>query len=115
MNINLIERNRLRGWIAILREGKGFLEPNKTTGYSEAIAFSTNGFTGDGTQADLGDEVEFSLRKSSGRLVAENILKVPSTIQQFYVRISIEEEILDLSSSLFSRQHIMVVWSLLFE
>ena len=84
-NITLIERNRLRGWIAILREGKGFLEPNNTTGNIEPIAFSTNAFTGDNTQADLGDEVEFSLRKSSGRLIAENILKVPSTIQQFYV------------------------------
>ncbi len=84
-NISLIERNRIRGWIAILREGKGFLEQNNTTGNIEPIAFSTNTFTGDSTQIELGDEVEFSLRKISGRLIAENILKVSSTINNFYV------------------------------
>jgi cold shock CspA family protein len=83
-NISLIERNRIRGWIAILREGKGFLEQNNTTGNIEPIAFSTNTFTGDSTQIELGDEVEFSLRKISGRLIAENILKVSSTINNFY-------------------------------
>jgi cold shock CspA family protein len=81
-NVTLIERNRIRGWIAILREGKGFIEQNNTT---EPIAFSTNAFTGDSTQIELGDEVEFSLRKISGRLTAENILKVSSTMNNFYV------------------------------
>ena len=76
-NITLIERNRIRGWVAIVREGKGFLEQNNST---EPIAF-----TGDSTQIELGDEVEFSLRKISGRLTAENILKVSSTITNFYV------------------------------
>lgn len=85
-NINLIERNRIRGWIAIIREGKGFLEQDAATGSTEPVGFSINAFTGDGSQAELGDEVEFSLRKSSGRLTADNILKVPSTIQNYYVR-----------------------------
>ena len=84
MNINLIERNRIRGWIAILREGKGFIEPSNSTGNNDAIAFSTNAFTGDNIQIELGDEVEFSLRKISGRLTAENILKVSLTINNFY-------------------------------
>jgi hypothetical protein len=83
-NITLIERNRIRGWIAIIREGKGFIEQSSTTGSIEPVAFTTNSFTGD-TQVDLGDEVEFSLRKVSGRLTAENILKVTSTIHDFYV------------------------------
>jgi len=87
-NINLIERNRLRGWIAILREGKGFIEQSNPTGNIEPIAFSISGLTGDNTQIDLGDEVEFSLRKNSGRLTAENIIKVPLTINNFYVSFS---------------------------
>ena len=87
-NVNLIERNRIRGWIAIIREGKGFIEQDAATGSMEPVVFSTSAFTGDGTQADLGDEVEFSLRKSSGRYSADNILKVPSTIQNYYVRSS---------------------------
>lgn len=86
-NISLIERHRLRGWIAILREGKGFIESDGSLGSVEAIAFSSNAFTGDATQIELGDEVEFSLRKSPGRLTAENILKVPLTIQNFYVNL----------------------------
>lgn len=87
-NITLIERNRIHGWIAILREGKGFIEQSITTGNIEPIAFSTNAFTGDNTQVDLGDEVEFSLRKISGRFIADNILKVPLTISNFYVSLS---------------------------
>lgn len=81
----MIERNRIHGWIAIFREGKGFIEPSNAIGSVEPIAFSINSFTGDNTQVDLGDEVEFSLRKSSGRLSADNILKVSSTINNFYV------------------------------
>jgi len=88
-NITLIERNRIHGWIAILREGKGFIEQSNTTGSIEPIAFSINSFTGDNTQIDLGDEVEFSLRKISGRLTAENILKVSLTINNFYVSVSV--------------------------
>ncbi|CAF4306422.1 unnamed protein product, partial [Rotaria magnacalcarata] len=84
--VALVERNRTRGWIAIIREGKGFIEPNSTTNNIEPIAFTTNSFTGDNTLIDLGDEVEFSLRKNSGRLTAENILKVPTAINNFYVR-----------------------------
>jgi hypothetical protein len=84
-NIALIERNRLRGWVAILREGKGYIEQSNPTGNIEPIIFSTNAFTGDNAQIDLGDEVEFSLRKISGRLTAENILKVSSTVNNFYV------------------------------
>ncbi|CAF3081035.1 unnamed protein product [Rotaria socialis] len=83
-NVALVERNRTRGWIAIIREGKGFIEPNSTTNNIEPIAFTTNSFTGDNTLIDLGDEVEFSLRKNSGRLTAENILKVPAAINNFY-------------------------------
>ncbi|CAF4200676.1 unnamed protein product, partial [Rotaria magnacalcarata] len=84
--VALVERNRTRGWIAIIREGKGFIEPNSITNNIEPIAFTTNSFTGDNTLIDLGDEVEFSLRKNSGRLTAENILKVPTAINNFYVR-----------------------------
>ena len=84
-NISLVERQRLRGWIAIIREGKGFIESDGSFGSVEAIAFTTNSFTGEATQIDLGEEVEFSLRKSSGRSTAENVLKVPLTIQNFYV------------------------------
>jgi len=80
LNINLIERNRRRGWIGIIREGKGFIESN-----GETIAFSTSSFTGDNTQIELGDEVEFNLRKSTGRLTAENLVKVPLTIHNLYV------------------------------
>lgn len=87
-NISLVERQRLRGWIAIIREGKGFIESDGSFGSVEAIAFTTNSFTGEATQIDLGEEVEFSLRKSSGRSTAENILKVPVTIQNFYVSFS---------------------------
>lgn len=84
-NVTLVERNRLRGWIAIIREGKGFIEQNGTTDNTEAVMFSTNALTGDNTSIDLGDEVEFSLRKFSGRFVAENIVKVPLTINNYYV------------------------------
>ncbi|CAF3951002.1 unnamed protein product [Rotaria sordida] len=83
-NITLIERNRIHGWIAILREGKGFIEQSNTMGNTEPVAFSMNAFTGDNIQVELGDEVEFSLRKISGRLIAENILKVSLTINNFY-------------------------------
>ncbi|CAF3989006.1 unnamed protein product [Rotaria sordida] len=83
-NITLIERNRIHGWIAILREGKGFIEQSNTMGNIEPVAFSMNAFTGDNIQVELGDEVEFSLRKISGRLIAENILKVSLTINNFY-------------------------------
>ncbi|CAF4407626.1 unnamed protein product, partial [Rotaria sp. Silwood2] len=85
-NVTLIERNRIRGWIGIIREGKGFIEQfnGKTMNNIEPIAFTTNSFTNDATQIDLGDEVEFSLRKISGRLTAENTLKVPTTIHNFY-------------------------------
>ncbi len=92
-NIKLIERNRLHGWIVIIREGKGFIEENNPSGNIEPIVFTINSFTGDGTQIELGDEVEFSLRKVSNRLIAENILKVTSTINNFYVSfIEIEME-----------------------
>ncbi|CAF0761612.1 unnamed protein product [Rotaria sordida] len=84
-NVTLIERNRIHGWIAIIREGKGFIEQNNnTTNNIEPVAFTTNSFTNDTTLIDLGDEVEFSLRKISGRLTAENIVKVPTTIHNFY-------------------------------
>ncbi|CAF3428799.1 unnamed protein product [Rotaria socialis] len=84
LNVALIERNRVHGWIAILREGKGFIEQGTTMGSIEPVAFSMSSFTGDNIQVELGDEVEFSLRKISSRLVAENILKVSSTINNFY-------------------------------
>ena len=93
-NITLIERNRIRGWIAILREGKGFIEQNTTMDTIESVAFSTNAFTGDNTQIELGDEVEFSLRKVSGRLIADNILKVPLTINNLYVSFNISNYLL---------------------
>jgi cold shock CspA family protein len=86
-NITLIERNRIRGWIAIIREGKGFIEQNNSTNNIEPVVFTINSFTSDNTQIELGDEVEFSLRNISGRLVAENILKVSLTIHNFYVSI----------------------------
>ena len=86
-NVTLIERNRLRGWVAIIREGKGFIEQNGATDNTEPVMFSTNALAGDNTSIDLGDEVEFSLRKVSGRFVAENILKVPLTIDNYYVSI----------------------------
>jgi hypothetical protein len=76
----LIERNRLRGWIAIIREGKGFIEQSNIIDNIQPIAFIN-----DNTQFELGDEVEFSLKKISGHLIAENLLKVPLTIQNSYV------------------------------
>jgi hypothetical protein len=84
-NVTLIERNRIRGWIAIIREGKGFIEQSNTTGSIEPVAYSSSSFKSDNIQTELGDEVEFSLRKSSGRLTADNIIKVSSTINNFYV------------------------------
>ena len=84
-DVRLLERNRLRGWIAIIREGKGFIEEANVSGNIEPILFTINSFTGDNIQIDLGDEVEFSLRKISNRLIAENILKVPSTLSTLYV------------------------------
>ncbi|CAF1266558.1 unnamed protein product [Adineta steineri] len=83
-NIILLERHRAHGWIAIVREGKGFIEQSGATDNIEPIAFSMNSFSSDSTQIDLGDEVEFSLRKVSGRLTAENIVKIPLTINNFY-------------------------------
>lgn len=85
MNINLIERHRVRGWIAIIREGKGFIEAEPTIGTVEPVNFTTAAFTGENAQIDLGDEVEFSLRKLSTKFFAENIVKVSTTIQNFYV------------------------------
>jgi hypothetical protein len=119
-NITLIERNRIRGWIAIVREGKGFIEQSNTTGNNEPVAFSTNAFTGDNTQIELGDEIEFSLRKISGRLTAENILKVSSTINNFYVSDFVFNLIINTHEcfvfhSQFFRQFIEVVLYLLFE
>ena len=78
--MTLIERNRLRGWIAIIRENKGFIEQSNTTDNIEPIAFNNENI-----QVELGDEVEFTLRTHSGLLIAENILKVSSTIQNLYV------------------------------
>ncbi|CAF0830573.1 unnamed protein product [Didymodactylos carnosus] len=80
-NIRLIERNRIRGWIAIFRENRGFIEQN---GDANSVLFSSSSIAGDPTQLDLGDEVEFSLRKSTGRLTAENIIKVALTVNSFY-------------------------------
>lgn len=79
-NINLIERHRFHGWIAIIREGKGFIEQNTFNDKIEPIAFNN-----DNLQVDLGDEVEFNLKYISGQLTAENIVKVPLTIQNSYV------------------------------
>jgi hypothetical protein len=78
--VTLIERNRLRGWIVIIREGKGFIEQSNINDNIEPIAF-----TNDTIPIELGDEVEFNLRTQSGQLIAENIVKVPSTIQNVYV------------------------------
>jgi cold shock CspA family protein len=86
-NVNLIERNRIRGWIAIIREGKGFIEQSNTKNNIEPVVFTISSFTGDNTQIELGDEVEFSLRKVSTRLIAENILKLPSTVNTLYVSV----------------------------
>lgn len=86
--ITLLERHRLRGWVAIIREGKGFIEQSGATDNTTPVAFSISAFATESTQIELGDEIEYSLRKSSGRLVAENILKVPLTIQNFYVSIT---------------------------
>jgi cold shock CspA family protein len=85
--VNLIERNRIRGWIAIIREGKGFIEQSNTKNNIEPVVFTISSFTGDNTQIELGDEVEFSLRKVSTRLIAENILKLPSTVNTLYVSV----------------------------
>lgn len=87
-NVSLIERNRLRGWIAIIREGQGFIEQSNISDNIEPIAFTINSFTDENIQIDLGDEIEFSLSSISGQLTAENILKVPLTIQNSYVRSS---------------------------
>lgn len=82
-DVTLIERNRLRGWIAIIRDNKGFIEQNNFTDHIEPIAF-----VNENLQVELGDEVEFSLRKHSKQWLAENIVQVPSTISNLYVRLS---------------------------
>ncbi|CAF1160122.1 unnamed protein product [Adineta ricciae] len=83
-DVTLLERNRLRGWIAIIRDGKGFIEEANVSGNIEPILFTINSFTGDNIQIELGDELEFSVRKVSNRPVAENILKVSSTLSTLY-------------------------------
>lgn len=84
-NVTLVERHRFRGWIAAIREGKGFIEPNFGSGSIESVFFAASSFTTDNPQFDLGEEVEFSLKKVSNRLVADHIHKVPLTIKNFYV------------------------------
>lgn len=78
-NVTLIERNRLRGWVAIIRENKGFIEPNNLPDQIEPIPFKNENL-----QIELGDEVEFNLKTLSGHKIADNITKVSSTLQTLY-------------------------------
>lgn len=109
-DVTLIERNRLRGWIAIIRENRGFIEQNNFTDKIEPIAF-----VNENLQVELGDEVEFSLRKHSNQLLAENILQVPSTIQNLYVSLRLNVMLIIRSFSRFFQQSIMAVLYHLFE
>jgi hypothetical protein len=84
-NVILIERHRMRGWIAILREGKGFIETSGNAADVAPVAFTASAFTDLAAAIELGDEIEFCLSKISDCFTAENILKVPSTIHKFYV------------------------------
>ena len=84
-NVILIERHRMRGWIAILRDGKGFIETSGTAANVAPVAFAASSFTDLTAAIELGDEIEFSLSKISDSFTAENILKVQSTIHKFYV------------------------------
>ena len=108
--MTLIERNRLRGWVAIIRENRGYIEQNNFTDKIEPVAF-----VNENLQVELGDEVEFSVRKHSNQLLAENLLPVSSTIQNLYVSIH-SNVILNLRSfSRFFKQCIAVESYHLFE
>ena len=78
-NVTLIERHRLRGWVAIIRENKGFIEPNNLPDQIEPIPFKNENL-----QIELGDEVEFNLKTISGHKIADNITKVSTTLQTLY-------------------------------
>jgi len=53
----------------------------------QPIAFTINSFNDENIQIELGDEVEFNVKNISGHLIAENIIKVPLTINNSYVNL----------------------------
>jgi hypothetical protein len=57
----------------------------------QPIAFTINSFTDENIQIELGDEVEFNIKNISGHLIAENIIKVPLTINNSYVNLFLIE------------------------
>jgi len=66
---------RLQGFIATLKETFGFIE---TAEHEKEVFFHFTMFDGEPTDLELGDEVEYTLVKKSGKTSAESVRKIPT-------------------------------------
>jgi len=66
---------RLQGFIATLKETFGFIE---TAEHEKEVFFHFTMFEGEPTDLELGDEVEYTLVKKSGKTSAESVKKIPT-------------------------------------
>jgi len=66
---------RLQGFIATLKETFGFIE---TAEHEKEVFFHFTMFDGEPTDLELGDEVEYTLVKKSGKTSAEAVKKIPT-------------------------------------
>jgi len=77
VNVKLINRvasSLQQGFIATLKDNFGFIE---TAEHDKEVFFHFSAFEGDITDLDLGDEVDFTISRKTGKASAENIKKLP--------------------------------------
>lgn len=77
VNVKLVNRcvnTTQQGFIATLKDNFGFIE---TAEHDKEVFFHFSAYEGDITELDLGDEVDFTISRKTGKPSAENIKKLP--------------------------------------
>lgn len=82
INIKLTEQKKLTGYVIILKDNYGFIEPNifddayKHSKVSKDIFLRFSSFIDSSNELSIGDLVEFTVRKNKQKFNAENVTKV---------------------------------------
>lgn len=77
VNVKLVTRCTTptqQGFIATLKDNFGFIE---TAEHDKEVFFHFSAYEGDITELDLGDEVDFTISRKTGKPSAENIKRLP--------------------------------------
>lgn len=76
LNVKVLFRNistKCQGFIATLKDNYGFIE---NADHEKEVFFHYSSYDGDPNELDLGDEVEYTVTRKSGKISAENIRKL---------------------------------------